>query len=143
MLLHWEDRDSMAHSVESRVPFLDYRLVEFLLALPPSYKISEGVTKRILRSAMASLLPREIMERKDKMGFLTAEETWVKEKSETFRILLEEAIFRAGGILLKETLNDLDAVIRGDRPYDAAIWRMICFGHWMKVFNVKISSGSA
>jgi len=143
MLLHWEDRDSMAHSVESRVPFLDYRLVEFLLALPPSYKISEGVTKRVLRSAMASLLPREIMERKDKMGFLTAEEIWVKEKPDTFKILLEEAISHAGGILSKEALQGLDAMTHGNRQYDSAVWRMICFGHWMKVFHVRIASGSA
>jgi asparagine synthase (glutamine-hydrolysing) len=144
MLLHWEDRDSMAHSVESRVPFLDYRLVEFLLALPPSFKISGGVTKRVLRSAMTSLLPREIAERRDKMGFLTAEEIWVTEGSpETFRTLLEDAIANARGVLATGALDDLDAMIRGDRPYDPAVWRMICFGNWMNLFRVRIASGSA
>ena len=57
MLLHWEDRNSMAHSIEARVPFLDHRLVEFSIALGDSHKIVGGDTKRVLRRAMDGILP--------------------------------------------------------------------------------------
>ena len=55
--LKWCDRDSMAHSIESRVPFLDFRLVEFLLSLPDDYKLKRGLTKRVLRDAMKGVIP--------------------------------------------------------------------------------------
>src|SRR5207249_206035 len=67
MLLRYEDRNSMAHSVESRTPFLDYRLVEFLLSLPSHYKISQGMTKRVLRQGMQGILPEAIRLRTDKL----------------------------------------------------------------------------
>ena len=77
-LLHYEDRNSMAFSIEARVPFLDHRLVEWLLHLPPEWKIAEGITKRILREAMEGVLPEEVRRRTDKMGFVTPEDEWLK-----------------------------------------------------------------
>jgi len=68
-LLRYEDRNSMAHSIESRVPFLDYRLVEFLFTLPDDLKIRGVTTKYILRKAMEGILPEAIRNRKDKIGF--------------------------------------------------------------------------
>jgi asparagine synthase (glutamine-hydrolysing) len=70
-LLQYEDRNSMAHSVESRVPFLDYRLVEFSLSIPTVYKIKGSLTKYILRESMKEYLPTKIYNRKDKIGFST------------------------------------------------------------------------
>jgi len=78
MLLHWEDRNSMAHSIESRLPFLDYRLVQLSLGLPDDCKLSQGMTKRVLREAMKGILPDGVRERVDKMGFFTPEEIWVE-----------------------------------------------------------------
>ena len=80
-LLHSEDRNSMAHSLESRVPFLDFRLVEFNLSLPPELKIADGYTKQILRQSMSGILPEKIRMRVDKIGFATAEESWMKGKT--------------------------------------------------------------
>ena len=68
-LLRYEDRNSMAHSIEARVPFLDYRLVEFLFTLPDDLKIKGVTTKYILREAMEGILPETIRNRKDKIGF--------------------------------------------------------------------------
>lgn len=68
-LLRYEDRNSMAHSIEARVPFLDYRLVEFLFTLPEHWKIKEVSTKHILREAMKRILPESVRTRKDKIGF--------------------------------------------------------------------------
>ena len=80
-LLHWEDRNSMANSLESRVPFLDFRFVEFNLSLLPDMKIADGYTKQILREAMFSILPEKIRMRTDKIGFATAEEYWMAGQS--------------------------------------------------------------
>lgn len=76
-LAHYEDRNSMAYSLEIRLPFLDHRLVNFALNLPPSMKIKNGWTKYILRKSLKEL-PKEISWRKDKQGFITPEEKWLK-----------------------------------------------------------------
>lgn len=68
-LLRFEDRNSMAHSIEARVPFLDHRLVEFAFRLPGESKICGGVTKHVLRQAMVGTLPEAIRKRTDKIGF--------------------------------------------------------------------------
>lgn len=77
-LLKWEDRNSMWFSLESRVPFLDYRLVEGTLSLPPEKIISQGITKYILRQAVKGILPEKIRMRQDKIGFMTPESEWFR-----------------------------------------------------------------
>jgi len=137
-LLHWEDRNSMAHSVESRVPFLDYRLVECIMGLPEEYRINEGVTKRVLREAMSGILPERVRMRMDKMGFCTAEEHWIRhENPEVFRHLLQEAVHDSKGVLKREVLDKLDRMLTGEEPVSALVWRWIIFGRWMRVFNVQ------
>ncbi|MBC7545645.1 MAG: asparagine synthase (glutamine-hydrolyzing) [Candidatus Sericytochromatia bacterium] len=77
-LLRLEDRMSMAHSLETRHPFLDYRLVEFMDGLPDEAAISGGWTKRILRQAMSERLPAVVRDRKSKMGFETPAADWFR-----------------------------------------------------------------
>jgi asparagine synthase (glutamine-hydrolysing) len=77
-LLRYEDRNSMAHSIESRVPFLDYRLVELVFSLPANYKIRNGTTKWIFREAMRGILPEVVRTRQDKVGFSTPEDKWFR-----------------------------------------------------------------
>lgn len=137
MLLHWEDRDSMAHSIESRIPFLDYRLVEFVLGLPTEHKISQGVTKRVLREGMRGVLPESVRGRMDKMGFLTAEQAWVREKAPArFRTALADAMPHTRGIIRPLAVGKLDRIISGAEPWEPFAWRMISFGTWMKRFQV-------
>ena len=137
MLLHWEDRDSMTHSIESRVPFLDYRLVEFALGLPDEYKIRDGMTKRVLREAMAGVLPEKVRLRTDKLGFVTPEEVWMREGSpERFRAALCEAIELSGGIIRGQALTLFDDIVAGRQPFSYVIWRLISFGTWMRVFKL-------
>ena len=76
-LLRYEDKNSMRWSIESRVPFLDYRLVELAMSLPSGYKIRKGTTKYILRKAMKGLVSDRILERKDKIGFAAPDEDWL------------------------------------------------------------------
>jgi len=78
-LLHYEDRMAMAHSVESRVPFLDHRLVELAFSLPSSYKINPPIGKYVHREAMKGIIPPEIYNRKDKAIFSTPfYSSWLK-----------------------------------------------------------------
>ena len=114
-LLNYGDRLSMAHSVESRLPFLDYRLVEFIFQLPSCYKLHNGWTKYIARLAFADKLPKEICWRKDKMGWPSPEELWfsnglydwLKESildSNFLHLILKKIIFKKN--------NDLQYLIR-------------------------------
>ena len=136
-LLRWEDRNSMAFSIEARVPFLDYRLVEFAHNLPADYLDSKGVTKRVLRDSMFGIIPDKIRTRKDKKGFITPEERWIKEDATLFfRNKIQEAIEQTNGIVKPESLAYFDSVVSGNIPFDYTYWRIILFSEWMKKFNV-------
>jgi asparagine synthase (glutamine-hydrolysing) len=78
-LLRYADRNSMAFSIESRMPLLDYRLVEHIFSLPLSMIVRDGWTKWVFRRAMEGRLPPEVQWRKDKMGFVTPEGGWLRE----------------------------------------------------------------
>ena len=78
-LLKWEDLNSMRFSIESRVPFLDYRVVEQTLSLKNENYIKKGLTKYILRESMKSIVPEKIRMRYDKVGFSTPEDEWFRE----------------------------------------------------------------
>jgi asparagine synthase (glutamine-hydrolysing) len=138
MLLHWEDRNSMAQSIESRVPFLDYRLVEFVTGLPDHYKIRQGLTKAVLRAGMSGLVPPEVLARRDKMGFVTPEEVWAAQSgTEEFRHALAEAVVPCKGILTPAATELFEDAIAGRRGYDSAVWRIISLGTWMRRFGVS------
>jgi asparagine synthase (glutamine-hydrolysing) len=138
MLLHWEDRDSMAHSIEARVPFLDYRLVEFVLGLPDELKIADGTTKRVLREGMRGSLPERVRNRVDKMGFVTPEEVWLREQStDRFRAALAAAIDASGGIIRRDVMSRMEAMVTGREPFSFVPWRCISFGVWLNVFGIR------
>lgn len=139
MLLHWEDRDSMAHSVESRLPFLDYRVAEFLMGLPAEMKLSDSTTKQVLREAMHGILPEPIRTRMDKMGFVTPEEVWMRTQAPNlFRKELRRAIEATSGVLNASALDCLEGVISGTERFSFLPWRMISFGRWMERFSVRV-----
>jgi asparagine synthase (glutamine-hydrolysing) len=140
MLLHWEDRDSMAHSIEARVPFVDYRVMEMALGLPDDAKLAGGVTKRVLRTGLENVLPPEVRDRTDKIGFATAEEHWLRrERPDDFRAALRRAIGASDGVLRASAMHLLEDVIGGRRPFSFLPWRMISFGAWMERFGVRVS----
>lgn len=132
MLLHWEDRNSMAHSIEARVPFLDHPLVEFNLALGNDHKIVGGDTKRVLRKGMSRVLPEVIRERRDKLGFATPEQIWFRGP---LRGLVEDGIektlSRFPGLMNADGVRALAReMLDGDRPLDFTLWRIINLGIW-------------
>lgn len=141
-LLRFEDRNSMAFSIESRVPFLDHRVVDFSLSLPDEYKIHKGVRKYILREAFKNELPEEIYKRYDKYGFPTPQELWTRQNMPYF---LEE--LRKSRELLGEDLVDFEKIF--DQTKDEsqlskedifALWRVILFARWVSRFKVQLYS---
>lgn len=140
MLLHWEDRNSMANSVETRVPFLDYRLMEFALSIPEEFKTYKGLTKRVLRSAVSDIVPAKILSRMDKMGFVTPEEAWMKKKlAVPFKEHLMQGASRFPELFNKEELSvQFDDVVHANQPFSHLFWRIISFCTWGRVFNVTV-----
>ena len=90
-LLRYEDRNSLSHSIESRVPFLTIDMAEFLLSLPENYLLSDdGVTKYVFREAMRGIVPDQILDRKDKIGFETPDNQWLLAEKNTIIKWLKE-----------------------------------------------------
>ena len=83
-LLHVEDRTSMAHGIESRVPFLDHPLVEFLATVPADVKFKGGQMKQLLKSTYGQVLPERILNRRDKMGFPVPLKEWFEGPLKSF-----------------------------------------------------------
>ena len=139
MLLHWEDRNSMAFSVEARVPFLDFRLVEVALGLEDAMKVGEGISKRALRLAMRGIVPDVVIDRRDKMGFVTAESLWVsRDMSARFRAELESAAEVLAAVVDRKIVEQYDQVISGQRKFDHRYWRAIAAARWVRRFDVSI-----
>lgn len=140
MQLKWADRNSMAHSIESREPFLDPDLVSYILGLPDGFKLEGAVTKRVLRTGLCELLPKLIAERQDKMGYVTPESLWVtRDRPDAFLAAAERAIAASKGILTPAALTDVKDIIDGKMPFHARMIRMILFGLWMERFEVDLS----
>lgn len=106
-LLHYEDRNSMAFSLEARVPLLDYRIVEFALGLGPEFKIKNSWTKWVLRKAAAEKLPRTVAWRRSKLGYPTPADRWMRQGRERddMRDLLFSTRFLDREIVSRESLE--------------------------------------
>lgn len=132
--LHFEDRNSMAFSVESRIPFLDHRLVEYAYGLPGNQKIREGRTKVVLRNAMQGVLPELIRNRLDKKGFLAPTDLWMKtDMRETVRDLFHSESFRSRGIFdTKAVIREYDRHCRGEQNIRLALWSWVNLELWMQ-----------
>ena len=130
-LLKYEDRNSMANSIESRLPFLDYKLVELSLNTNNSLKIKDGWTKFILRKAAETILPKEIVWRKTKLGFNAPEKTWTKEfENEMIKEIQQSEILNNFIDFKKLYFKNLDLRTK---------WRLYNFSAWEKEFKVKLN----
>ena len=130
-LLKYEDRNSMANSIESRLPFLDYKLVELSLNTNNSLKIKDGWTKFILRKAAETILPKEIVWRKAKLGFNAPEKTWTKEfENEMIKEIQQSEILNNFIDFKKLYFKNLDLRTK---------WRLYNFSAWEKEFKVKLN----
>lgn len=131
VLLRYEDKNSMAHSIETRLPFLDYRLVELALSLPGSLKIRDGWSKWILRQAMSDRLPRDIAWRRNKLGFEAPERTW----QARLQPEMKAAVLRS--VLLGDIANRGRLEQRFSSLSLRAQWRLFSVALWEQAFGVS------
>jgi asparagine synthase (glutamine-hydrolysing) len=138
-LLRYEDRNSMAHSIESRVPFLTPKLVELLLNLPEAHILSpQGQTKAVFRRAMQGLVPQAILDRKDKVGFATPEQHWLHQLAPWVHQLLDsETLGRIYPIQQTAVKEEFAAILAGRKPFDFRVWRWINLIAWARAFHVQ------
>lgn len=135
-LVHYEDRNSMAYSIETRNPFLDHRLVNFAFSLPITMKIKNGWTKYVLRKALKEL-PQEIAWRRDKQGFLTPEEKWIKQnfRDKIMDLFNASQLNNMGLINKTKVLNLYKMFIKGNNLVSHSdISRFIIAEIWVKKF---------
>ena len=136
-LLKWEDRNSMWFSLESRVPFLDYRLVERTLASSSDMIIQKGMTKHLLREAIKNILPDKIYRRKDKVGFGTPQDMWFK-SPEWQKIILEilnSSSFKDRNIFdIEKVITQYNSYLLGKANFSKEIWKCVHLELWFRTF---------
>ena len=143
-LLHFDDRIAMANSVESRVPFLDYRLVDFVFSLPSTYKIKPPYTKVIHRSAMQELIPDEIYRRQDKGIFSSPfYQVWLKNELKPFiSDIFASSAFRQRGIWnLPKIYHNWHKYLAGDNRQVEMLFNVIALEIWFRQFIDRTSGG--
>ncbi len=139
-LLKWSDLNSMRFSIESRVPFLDYRLVEQTLSQTNESYIRKGLTKYILRESMKSIIPEKIRLRYDKMGFETPEDEWFRE--EYFQKKVFDILENPDNILKKYIDTNIAIEmykrhLKREINCSKEIWKWINLTLWLKEMEIK------
>ncbi len=134
-LVHYDDRNGMAHSIEGRMPFLDHRIAEYVAQIKPDDFLKMGRRKYLLREACRQYLPDIVYKRTDKIGFytpliniLTKDAEWVGEQMKENNLLTSVRVTQLFNKLQKNTLNVNEAL---------QIWRCISANIWMKEYHVK------
>jgi asparagine synthase (glutamine-hydrolysing) len=140
MLLRYEDRNSMAASIESRVPFLTPGLADFVLRLPEEYLLgNDGTSKSVFRQAMRGIVPDAILDRRDKIGFATPEQRWLKTLSPWIEATLSSERARSIPALnLPVIQRDWNDVLAGRAKFDYRVWRWVNLIRWAERFDVKM-----
>lgn len=138
-LLHYEDRSSMAHSLESRVPFLDYRLVELGVNLSSKYLSHKGVSRPLYRKALKPYLPEEVVNRKDKLGFPVPFAEWTHG---SLKNMINDELLNSNAPLFdyvnkQSLINNLGAHFSRTRDYSWEIWRLLSLNNFLKLFSGK------
>ncbi len=141
-LLHYGDAISMAHSIESRLPFMDYRLVEFGFCLPSSWKVSNGETKRILREYLRTSGQTSIASRKDKIGYATPIDQWLSPNNaaELRKILLNPDSHILQYCDRKKVGRLIDCYTRGFARTSNHVYRLLTAELWLEgcIFPVHV-----
>lgn len=130
-LLRYQDRNSMRHSIEARLPFLDYRVVEAAFGMNQHFKIRERWTKYVLRSAMRDILPADIVWNKIKLAFEAPTATWLKAASGE----MQETIRQSQ--ILKTLCKGLPDF---DKLDDSTFWKLFSIAKWEAVYSVRLAA---
>ena len=136
-LLQVEDRMSMAHGLESRVPLLDHPIVELAATIPADIKFKDGKMKHILREVVKPYLPDVILDRQDKMGFPTPLSEWMSGEARDFvrDVFLSQKAINRDLIDNRQVLRGMDSEPR----YGRKIWGLLCLELWQQEFHDRES----
>lgn len=131
-LLHVEDRTSMAVGLESRLPLLDYRLMELVATIPPVIKFQSGKSKNILKQAVKNHVPDEIINRKDKMGFPVPLNEWYQKDLNGFikEILLDPRTANRGYY----NVTEIEKILSNQTKFSRVMWGLLCLELWFREF---------
>lgn len=126
-LLRYEDRNSMRHSIETRLPFIDYTVVETALSIPNKYKIKDGWTKYILRRTIDKILPNNIVWRKNKFGFEAPTKSWVNSIEDEIIISISKS----------KILSEISDSINLNRLDLNQKWKLFNISKWEDIYKVS------
>ncbi len=135
-LLRYEDRNSMAHSIESRPPFLDQELVELVLSMPADAIVRDGWSRAIFRQAMEGVLPEAIRLRRKKIGFTTPEIRWLRSQRAAI-----QGVFRSPSFASRPywdgpaVARAFKACCDGELEESPFFWRVLDIEAWLRVFH--------
>jgi len=135
LYLRVEDRNSMAHSIEVRLPFLDYRLVSLVHSLPANWKLRGPWNKYVLREAMSGRIPEEVRARVDKMGFPTAAQRWIAGPlfEPIMDLLRSRETRESGRYNIDLMLQDMERHRRGEANLSWQIFAVTQFELWSRL----------
>lgn len=138
-VLQYQDRSAMAHGIESRVPFLDHRFVEYCFRLPPEFKVYRGRRKRVLAAAAAGLVPDAVLARRDKKTYIS-KTNWIPLRTEYAAALREMAsspTMQKTRWFKPQSLGKcVDDYLQGRHDDGPALWRLYTAWRWMELFEV-------
>jgi asparagine synthase (glutamine-hydrolysing) len=133
-LLRYEDKNSMWHSIEARVPFLDRPFFEYVASLPLNRKLGDGWTKRIFRCAMTGILPENIRLRRNKIGFETPEKKWIQKELRNSLQEFFKSDLAASRFYNADTLRKLLGKPALTASETSLIWRVLNLEMWYREF---------
>lgn len=137
-LLQVEDRVSMAHGLESRVPIIDHPLIEFAATIPSNVKFENGALKLLLRETFSDVLPKEILNNKDKMGFPVPLGEWMKSDLHEY----VSDVFGSQKALQRDYLKEnfkIEELISKQGKFDRNLWGLLSLELWQQQFHDKQS----
>lgn len=127
-LLRYEDKNSMRHSIETRLPFIDYKVLETALSINNKYKIKDGWTKYIFRKAIENILPKNIVWRKNKFGFEAPTQSWL----DSIDNEMKDAIKKS------KIINIISGNFNFNKLDKNQKWKLYNIAKWEQIYNVKI-----
>jgi asparagine synthase (glutamine-hydrolysing) len=132
-LLQVEDRVSMAHGLESRVPFLDHPLVEFAATIPSNVKFKDGQTKHALKQALSHVLPDSVANRTDKMGFPVPLNEWMRGPAREFvrEVFTSQKALTRGIVDNRRVVEKLDH----ESKFGRTLWGLLSLELWQQTFH--------
>lgn len=135
-LLRYEDKNSMAHSLESRVPFFDHQVLEHIFNLPIDQKIKHGWTRFVYRNAMKGVIPEKNRTRRSKVGFTNPEWEWIERRAQTFRELFSSTSFKSRPFWdADKVMSEFELTLSKEKTGDILyFWRIFSVEMWMRVY---------